>query len=173
MEHIRREVSPQLSDEPNEEFVLPPPPQFLGDDSNSTVYPSSSNIHQPAAHDVPQSQTAHKQQLETPYSSSQLQDSMTSSTKLQRTLKSSHANYSTSHLMEMGNMDGEVLLTDMLKSLDQMAEKKYHEEMEQRNVLKERRAYTAESKAEKSKKAIKRRSTVGIYNYDDLIRQRI
>ena len=188
MEPYWRDVSPQLSDEPNEEFVLPPPPQFQGDDN--TMYPSSSSSlsHQKSAHDVttadhPQGQKAHKRPLGTSSSSSQLQDnvekSTQSTTKLQRTLKSSRANYSTSHLMDMGNMDEEVLLTDMLKSLDQMAEKKYHDEMEQRNSLKERRAYTAESKAEKSekkkqkKKAIKRRSTVGIYNFDDLIKQSI
>ena len=181
MEHIWREVSPQLSDEPNEEFVLPPPPQFQGDDT--TVNRSSSPAPDVTAAEHPQGQKAHKRPLGTSSSSSQLPDntekSTQSTTKLQRTLKNSRANYSTSHLMEMGNMDEEVLLTDMLKSLDQMAEKKYHEEMEQRNSLKERRAYTAESKAEKSekkkqkKKAVKRRSTVGIYNFDDLIRQSI
>ena len=184
MEHLWREVSPQLSDEPNEEFVLPPPPQFQGDDSSSTMYPSSSTTHQSSDVNTAGShnQRAYKQ-LVPSSSASHLQDSMeksvTSGNKQQRALRSSRTNYSTSHLMEMGNMDEEVLLTDMLKSLDQMAEKKYHEEIEQRNSLKERRAYTAESKAEKSerkkqkKKAIKRRSTVGIYNFDDLIRQSI
>ena len=176
MEYQWREISPQLSDEPNEEFVLPPPPQFQGDDSRSNQVSSSV---QPFAHDdmttESQSQRTTKRLVQST-SASHIQAS-TDAGRQQRSLKTSR--YSASHLMEMGNMDEEVLLTDMLKSLDQMAEKKYHEEMEHRNALNERRAYTAESKAEKSekkkqkKKGLKRRSTVGIYNFDDLIRQSI
>ena len=176
MEYQWHEISPQLSDEPNEEFVLPPPPQFQGDDSSSNQMSSSV---QPPPHDnmttEPQSQRTTKRLVQST-SASHIQTSADTG-KQQRSLKTSR--YSASHLMEMGNMDEEVLLTDMLKSLDQMAEKKYHEEMEHRNALKERRAFTAESKAEKSekkkqkKKGLKRRSTVGIYNFDDLIRQSI
>ena len=181
MEHQWREISPQLADDPNEEFVLPPPPQFQGD---NTEYPSSSTAYQSPMFDVDhQSQRDYKQQLTNSSSSSNVQDSMekssTSTSKAPRKLKGGRSNFSASHLMEMGNMDEEVLLTDMLKSLDQMAEKKYHEEVQQRNSLKEKQPYTPESKAEKSerrkqkKKAIKRRSTIGIYDYKDLIKQSI
>lgn len=174
MEHQWRDVSPQLSDEPNEEFVLPPPPQFQAD--STTVLQSSS-------YDVNNSkQKCQKIQSGKSFSSSHLQDGMekcsTSTNKPQKTLRSGHSNFSTSYLMQMGNMDEEVLLTDMLESLDQMAEKKYRE-VQRHNSMKEKRTFTADTKAEKSekkklkKKAVKRRSTVGIYNFDDLIRQSI
>ena len=182
MEHQWREISPQLADDPNEEFVLPPPPQFQSDD---TKYPSSTTpYHQSSMVDVsnPEHRSS-KQQLTNSSSSSNLQDSVENSSpstgRKPRTLKGGRSNFSASHLMEMGNMDEEVLLTDMLKSLDQMAEKKYHEEMQQRISLKDRQPYTSESKAEKSdrrkqkKKAIKRRSTIGIYDFNDLIKQSI
>lgn len=187
IEHQWREVSPQLADDPNEEFVLPPPPQFQGDDTSSSTstaatYSSSTTTRRPASLDMEHySQKASKQQMLNSSSSSSFQENTvkpsTSTSKPQRTLKGGRSNFSASHLMEMGNMDEEVLLTDMLKSLDLMAEKKYNEEMHQR---KEKSAtYTAESKAEKSekrkqkKKAIKRRSTIGIYDFNDLIKQSI
>ena len=183
MEHQWREISPQLADDPNEEFVLPPPPQFQCEDT--TEYQSSTTpYHQSSMMDVSNvEQRASKPRLTNSSSSSNIQDSSEksspSTSKQPRTLKGGRSNFSASHLMEMGNMDEEILLTDMLKSLDQMAEKKYHEEMQQRNSLKDRQPYTSESKAEKSdrrkqkKKAIKRRTTIGIYDFNDLIKQSI
>jgi len=177
IEHQWREVSPQYSDEPNEEFVLPPPPQFQGDNdtntSTTTTYPSSTT-------------TACVSEVDKSLKTSKLSSSLSASAFPSpstdghpRTLRSGKANYSTSHLMNKHNMNEEVLLTDMLKSLDKMAAEKYHEEIQQSTAVKDKQPYTPESKAEKSekrkqkKKAMKRRSTVGIYNFDDLIKQSV
>ena len=123
--------SKDIADDPNEEFVLPPPPQFQGD---NTEYPSSSTSYQSPMLDVEhQSQRDYKQRLINSSSSSNIQDgvekSSASTSKAPITLKGGCSKFSASDLMEMGNMDEEVLLTDMLKSLNQMAEKKYHEEV--------------------------------------------
>ena len=179
MEHQWREISPQLADDPNEEFVLPPPPQFQCDDT--TEYQSSTTPYHQSSMMSNIEQRASKPRLTNSSSSSNIQDSLeksSPSTSTQpRTLKRGRLNFSASHLMEMGNMKEEVLLTDMLKSLDQMAKKKYHEDMQQRNSLKDRQPYTSENKAEKSdrrkqkKKEIKHRTTIGIYDFNDLIKQ--
>ena len=170
MEHQWGEISPQLADDPNEEFVLPPPPQFQCD--YTTEYQSSTTPYHQSSMMSNVEQRDSKPRLTNLSSLSNIQDSLEksspSTSKQPRTLKRGHSNFSASHLMEMGNTNKEVLRTDMLKSLDQMAEKKYHEEMQQRNSLKYRQPYTSENKAEKSdqrkqkKKAIKHRTTIGI-----------
>lgn len=182
-----RDISPQYSDEPNEEFVLPPPPQFQTDNSNSTSSNAapkhvSSSTTEPISTHVDVDYQSQKVLQPSVSSSSSLRyhDSVekpsVSTSKQNKTLKGGRTNMSASHIMNMGNMDEEVLLTDMLKSLDQMAAQRYQEEMQH----KEKHGYTPESKAEKSekkrhKKKIdkKRRSTVGIFSFDDLLKQSV
>ena len=177
-----REVSPQNSDEPNEEFVLPPPPQFQSNDITSTPYDTThindtdtvfANRHS----DSPRGSSLTR-------SSSSVSQKTTSreltTSKLAKSL-SDRKHCSASGLLSVDNgEEEEVLLTDMLKSLDQMAEEKYHEEL-RRKLSTEKTSTlpgagtTKEEKPEKKKqkRKPKRRSTVGIFSFDDLIRQSI
>jgi len=177
-----REISPQNSDEPNEEFVLPPPPQFQGDDVTGKHYDTSHvenvfinrNTESPKNPGITRSTSSASRLM-----NSKDNLSPTTGGKQAKNLEA-RKHLSASGLVTMDNGDEEVLLTDMLKSLDQMAEEKYHTEL-RRQLSKEKNltlpgaGVKSEKQPEKKKekKKPKRRSTVGIFSFEDLIKQSI
>ena len=175
-----RELSPQNSDEPNEEFVLPPPPQFQsGDitDTYDTTHVDDETVFTNRNTDSPRRQgIARSSSSASRLTNSKEHSSPTTNTKSLDGRKHSSA----SGLLSVDNGDEEVLLTDMLKSLDQMAEEKYHAELrrqlsKEKNLTIPRPGAKTEKPPEKKKekKKPKRRSTVGIFSFEDLIKQSI
>ena len=177
-----REISPQNSDEPNEEFVLPPPPQFQCDDITGTQYDATHvndfftnrSTQSPKNPGITRSASSASRLM-----NSQDHSSPTTSRKQAKSLEV-RKHYSASGLVNIDNGEEEVLLTDMLKSLDQMAEEKYHAELN-RQLSKEKNSTIPgagvksekPSEKKKEKKKPKRRSTVGIFSFEDLIKQSI
>jgi len=177
-----REMSPQNSDEPNEEFVLPPPPQFQSDDITGIQYDTTHvndfftnrNTESPKNPGITRSNSSASRLM-----NSQDHSSPTTSRKQAKSLEG-RKHYSASGLVNIDNGEEEVLLTDMLRSLDQMAEEKYQAELhhqlsKEKNLTIPGAGVKSEKPPEKKKekKKPKRRSTVGIFSFEDLIKQSI